>query len=235
MIVCSKQATRLAAFAAAGLVALTMLSACGGSNAGAARPTSAGGGIDVNALATRAAATLAARPTMRPRSTPQPSPPPATSATPTSPPTDSASPAASPSAAPTPPIHAVGDTVRWNPFGVSATVYAVEQRPGSGGGAALAVDVERCALDTLPAGATQTTTPADFALALTNGRAAPPAATTLDGSYPAQQELRVGECARGWIAFELPAGATPDFVAFIASVPFQGKQARLQARWDATP
>jgi hypothetical protein len=222
----------LARFAAcAGVVALLAV-ACGGSN----KPTEAtSGGGDVNATKTRVVelhATSVAKATASPKpASPvaqatvrvNGSPVPSNQVTPTSGPP------------PTPSTFGLGFVHRWNPLFFQAAVYAVDtSAPPVDSKAVLAIDAEECQQDGAPADRLQPAQPNDFHLALTDGGDVAPSTSATHADAFAVTQLKAGQCVRGWISYELPAGANAERVIFKGKVNIGKAIATVTGYWSTT-
>jgi hypothetical protein len=226
----TRQVVRLAV--CVGVIAL-LATACGGSS----KPTEAvSGGGDVNATKTRVVelhATAVAKATASPR----PASPvaQATVRVNGSPvPSDQATPTSGPP--PTPSTFGLGFVHRWNPLFFQAAVYAVDvdaSAPPVDGKTVLAIDAEECQQDGAPAGRLQPAQPNDFHLALADGGDVAPSDATHADAFAVTQ-LKAGQCVRGWISYELPAGASAERVVFKGKVNIGKAIATVTGYWSTT-
>jgi hypothetical protein len=227
-----RRVARLAA--CVGAIAL-LATACGGSS----KPTDVtSGGGDVNATKTRVVA-LHATAVAKATTSPKPaspvaqatvrvngSPVPSGQVTPTSGPP------------PTPSTFGLGFVHRWNPLFFQAAVYAVDvdtSAPPVDDKTVIAVDAEECQQDDAPADRLQPAQPNDFHLTLADGSDVPPSnATATHADAFAVTQLKAGQCVRGWISYELPAGASAERVVFKGKVNIGKAIATVTGYWSTT-
>jgi hypothetical protein len=136
---------------------------------------------------------------------------------------------------PTPSTFGLGFVHRWNPLFFQAAVYAVDtSAPPVDGKAVLAIDAEECQQDGAPAGRLQPAQPNDFHLALTDGGDLAPSAANAHADPFAVTQLQAGQCVRGWISYELPAGATAERVVFSGKINIGKAIAKVTGYWSTT-
>jgi hypothetical protein len=140
---------------------------------------------------------------------------------------------ASAAGTPVPTEFPIGKAHPWVPLHYQATVYAIDRTlPPADGRTVLAIDAEECVQDSAGADVAANAQASDFQLALTDGSDLPPSGPAHDQPF-VTKALTKGVCERGWITFELPAGATAEHVAFNGTVKSSAFTARVTGWWDA--
>jgi hypothetical protein len=135
---------------------------------------------------------------------------------------------------PTPSTFGLGFVHRWNPLFFQAAVYAVDaSAPPVAGKTVLAIDAEECQQDGAPADRLQPAQPNDFHLALADGGDVAPSDATHADAFAVTQ-LKAGQCVRGWISYELPAGASAERVVFKGKVNIGKAIATVTGYWSTT-
>jgi hypothetical protein len=111
-------------------------------------------------------------------------------------------------------IMQLGENIRTGSGNVVAVLDYELPAAGAPNRRVAAALVEACASAT--AGENTGVSPAFFRIELTDRRGVPPRAPVRDPALKGERLPR-GECARGWVSFQLAAGDTPRYVTFRGS------------------